>query len=68
MNTENNPLLTPFIFKYCERTACSFDTSLSPRITSFLIRRDAINIFKTRAGGSPLAKRREKETKYIFFV
>lgn len=43
LNTENIPLLRPFIFKYSERTACYFDT---PLFQDFLIRKYAINIFK----------------------
>lgn len=47
LNTENNPLFTPFIFKYGERIECYFDTSL---LQDFLIRRHVVSIFKIEAG------------------
>jgi len=43
LNTEDSSLLTAFIFKHGQRTACFFDASL---LQDFLIRRGVINIFK----------------------
>lgn len=66
LNTENNPLLNPFLFKYGERTVCYFDTSL---LQNFFIRRDVVNIFKIEAGGVHWQKG-EKRTVglFIFFL
>lgn len=66
LNTENNPLFTPFMFKYGERIVCYFDTSL---LQDFLIRRDAVSIFKIQAGGVHWQKG-EKRTVglFIFFL